>query len=99
MTFSMIVAFATYLITMTIGIVATVTKRSFGKVHHVAFFVSWIALIWACVDTMNMWLLLPAVAMVLMPRTKAGSKNHTLIALAGLSSWLVVGATLYFHIG
>jgi hypothetical protein len=85
----MVVAAAVYTATMALGISAVVSRRSFGRWHHVFYFVSCATAALAVLLEPS-WFLVPVlVLLALMPMTKAGSRMHALVGSVGWLCWVV----------
>ncbi len=79
----MVVAAAVYTATMALGISAAVSRRSFGRWHHVFYFVSCATAALAVLLEPS-WFLVPVLVL-----TKAGSRMHALVGSVGWLCWVV----------
>ena len=79
-----------YAITLSLGVTAMITKRRFGRWHHILFFLSVAGTLVALITEQQPLIAVPAIVLAAMPFTRAGSSWHAVIGTIGLAAWIVV---------
>lgn len=86
-----LIASATYLLTMLLGVAARVRSKKFGYWHHVAFAATCLTGAVAVVGHPTIAHVVPASALMILPFTRPRtSRVHDAVALFGAIGWMMV---------
>ncbi len=85
-------AFGLYLANMLVGIVAQLRWWHFGKAHHVLYFAVCVSTLGAIILHFHPALIVTAIALALMPKSRPWTWKHPVCAVSGLIGyiWVVV---------
>lgn len=85
----LLLGFTTYIIAVTLGIVAWRRQVHFGRWHHIAYGAACLGTGAAIVFSFHIALAIPAACLAVMPRFAGSTPHHKIIGLAGIGGWVV----------
>jgi hypothetical protein len=87
----LLLGFTTYIIAVTLGIVAWRRQVHFGRWHHIAYGAACLGTGAAIVFSFHIALAIPAACLAVMPRLPGRSIHHKVAGLVGLIGWAGAG--------